>query len=99
MRSTPGRAVELARSFIAPGMLAVGRRSLEDHVFQEVGHARLAVALVPRADQDRQVDSDLGTRLIREQEHAQPVIEAIFGDPLDGGDFLGWFGLRLSAGG
>ncbi len=90
-----GRAVELSPTlFHRAGDIGVGRRSLEDHVLQKVGHARLAVALVPRADQDRQVDGDLGRRRIREQEHAQAIVQAIFGDSLDGCDLLGWFGSR-----
>ena len=61
MRSTPGRAVELGAALLhRPGDVGVGGRSLEDHVLEQVGHAGLAVALMPRADQDRQVDRDLG---------------------------------------
>ena len=83
----PGRAVELGPALLhGPGDVGVGGRPLEDHVLQQVGHAGLAVALVPRADQDRQVDGDLGAGRIGEQEHAQAVIQPVLGDPLDRGD-------------
>ena len=65
------------------------RRSLEDHVLQQVGHARLAVALMPRADQDRQVDGDLGPRRVGEEQHLQPVVQPVLGDSLDRGDLAG----------
>ena len=45
------------------------RRSLEHHVLQQVGHARLAVTLMPRADEDRQVDGDLGPRWVEKEQH------------------------------
>ena len=90
MRSTPGRAVELGPALLhGPGDVGVGGRALEDHVLEQVGHAGLAVALVPRADQDGQVDRDLGTGRVGEQEHAQAVIEPVLGDPLHARDLLG----------
>ena len=77
-----GRAVELGPALLhGPGDVRVGRRPLEDHVLQQVGHAGLAVALVPRADQDGQVDGHLGTRRVGEQEDAQAVVQPVLGDP------------------
>ena len=35
-------------------------RSLEHHVLEQVGHARLTIALMARAHEDGQVDGDLG---------------------------------------
>ena len=64
-------------------------RSLEHHVLQQVGHARLAVTLMPRADEDRQVDGDLGPRRIGKEQHLQPVGQPILGDSLDRGDLAG----------
>ena len=65
------------------GDLRVGGRALEDHVLEQVGHAGFAVALVPRADEHGQVDGDLGRERIGEEQHAQAVVEPVFGDPLD----------------
>ena len=65
------------------------RRSLEHHVLQQVGHARLAVTLVPRADEDGQVDGDLGPRWVGKEQHLQPVGQAILRDSLDRGDLAG----------
>ena len=86
------------RSFMSPGDVGVGGRSLEEHVLEQVGHAGLAVALVARADQDRQVDGDLGPRGVGEQEHAQAVVQPVLGDPLDRRDLLELFGRRFGAG-
>jgi hypothetical protein len=76
----------------------MSRCSLEDHVLQKVSHARFAVALVPRTDQYREVHRDFGARRIGEQEHAQTIIQAVFGNSLDGGDLLGRFGSGVRAG-
>ena len=71
-------------------------RALEDHVLEQVGHAGLAVAFVARADEDGQVDGDVGRRGIGEEQNAQAVVEAVFGDTFDGGDlFQRWGFLRL----
>ena len=59
------------------------RSSLEHHVFEQVGHARLAVPFVPRADEDRQVHRDGRLGRIGKQEQPQPVLELVFGNPLD----------------
>ena len=61
-------------------------RSLEHHVLQQVGHARLAVTFVARADENCQVDGDLGTRRVGEKQHVQPIGQPILGDSLDRGD-------------
>ena len=65
------------------------RRALEDHVFEQVGHAGLAVALVPGADEDGQVDGDVRLRGVGEEQDAQAVVELVFGDAFDGGDLDG----------
>ena len=44
----------------------MGRGRLEEHVLQEVGHARFAITLVAQAHQDRQVNGQLGARRGRE---------------------------------
>ncbi len=64
------------------------RRPLEDQVLEEVGHARLAVALVPRADEDRHVDGDRGAGGIGKEHQPGAVGEAVLAHPLDGGDLL-----------
>ena len=56
------------RSFMRRGC-RVGGRPLEDHVLEQVGHAGLAVALVPRADEDGQVDGDLGAGRVGKEQH------------------------------
>ena len=64
-------------------------RPLEDHVFEQVGHAGLAVAFVARADEDGHVDRDRRPGRIGKQQHACAVGEAVLGDAFDAGDFLG----------
>ena len=85
-----GGAVEIG-AVIAQGFGHVGkrRRPLEDEMFEQVGHAGLAVALVPRADEDGHVDGNRRPRRFGEKQHACAVGEAIFGDALDRRDFLG----------
>ena len=58
------------------GMFAVLRRALEQQVLEQVRHARLAVALVARADQVGDVHGDRGLRLVGEQQHVQAVASA-----------------------
>ena len=70
------------------GHVAEGGRALEDHVFEQVGHAGLAVAFVARADQDGHVDGDRRPRRLGEQQHAGAVGEPVFGDAFDRGDLL-----------
>src|ERR1700730_8435840 len=50
--------------------------------------AGLAVALVPRADQDRHVDGDRRPRRRGEEQYARPVRQAVLGHAFDGGNFL-----------
>ena len=49
------------------------RRPLEDHVLQQVGHAGLAVAFVPRTDQHGQVDRDGRLRRVGIQQDRRPL--------------------------
>ena len=49
------------------GDVRVRRRALEDHVFEQVRHARFAVALVPRADEHGQVHSHARFGVVRER--------------------------------
>ena len=59
------------------------RRALEDHVLEQVGHARLAVALVAGANEVGDVDGDRRLRRVREEQHAQAVRQPVFGDAFD----------------
>ncbi len=68
--------------------LRVFRRALEVHVFEQVGHAGLAVALHARSDEDGLIDGDLGRRRIGEENDAESVVEMVFRDTLDGDDLL-----------
>ena len=84
------RAVEPRRAVVfRPAILQrfrdVGkrRRSFEDHVLQQVSHARLAVPFVTRSDKDRQINRDGRLRLIGEEQHFQPVVEPQFRDPFN----------------
>ena len=77
----PRRAVEVcpvllenARDFGVVGC------PLEHHVLQQVGHPRLAVPLVPRPHEDRQIDRHLRLALIGKEQHAHAVVESKFGD-------------------
>jgi len=81
-----GRAVGLqaaAREF-AHGV-AGGGRALEQHVFQQVRHARLAVVFVARAHQVGHVDGGGGLGFVGNQQHPQAVGQAVFGDAFDRG--------------
>ena len=82
----PGGAVEL-RAVVLQGLgdVRMRRRALEDHVFEQMRHARLAVAFVPRADEHGEIDRHLRLRVVRKEQHAQAVVELIFGDAFDGG--------------
>src|SRR5262249_28323592 len=66
----------------------VHRRALEHHVFEQVRHARLTVTLMPRSDQHGHVHRDGRTRWVREQQHAQAVVEVVLGDTLNRDDLL-----------
>ena len=68
--------------------MARGGRALEDHVLEQVGHAGLAVALVPGADQNGHVDRDGRPRRLREKQDAGAVGEPVFGHAFDRGDLL-----------
>ena len=61
---------------------------LEEHVLQQVRHARLAIAFVARAHQVSHVDRHLGLRSVGEKQDVQAVGQDVFGDALDGGDLL-----------
>ena len=58
-------------------------RALEEQVLQQMCHARLAVALVARADQVGEVDGYDLFGLVREQQHPQAVRQVVFRDTLD----------------
>ena len=61
------------------------RAALEHHVLEQVGHAAFAVALMPGADQIGHIYRNGGFGRIREHQETQAVIEAVFGNALDGG--------------
>ena len=70
------------------------RGSFEHHMFQQVGHAGLAVTLVAGADQDGHVDGDVGRGRVGEQKELAAVGQAVFGDPFNGDAlFVGGVGL------
>ena len=94
-----GGAVE-AGAVIAErfGDLRVTGRAFENQVFQQVRHARFAVAFVAAADEHGHVHGDGRARLLGKQEHARPVGELVFGDPLDRRDFRRRFGHRSRRG-
>ena len=80
----------------------VVRGPLEHQVFEEMGHARLAVSLVPGADEVGDVHRDALVALVWEEQEAQTVVEPVLGDPLDARDFrhaVGKLGLRSAGGG
>ena len=64
------------------------RRPFEDHVLQQVGHARFAVAFVPRADEHGHVHGDRRPRMIGIEQQPQAVVELVLGDAFDGRDLL-----------
>jgi hypothetical protein len=90
-----GSAVEASATrveFLAD-VLAV-LRALEQHVLEQVRHARLAITLMPRADQVGHVDGDGGLGLVGEQQHAQAIRESVFADALDLRHLRGQVGRR-----
>ena len=93
-----GAAIE-RRAVVLEGLRHVGviRRALEDHVLQQMRHARLAVTFLTRADQHGQVDRDLRLRVVREKQDTQAVLELVFGDALNAGDLLGRRGISGEA--
>ena len=90
------RAVEPRRSIGSRAVrgqllvdLGVVRRALEEHVLEQVRHARLAVVLVARADLVGEVDRDRGLRRVGKEQHAQTVSEPVLGDAFDRCDLDG----------
>ena len=71
--------------------------SLEQHVLEQMGHAGFPVAFVPRPDHVGHVDRDRGLGVIGEQQDLQAVVQAVFGDTLDRGDFDGRRGVWAGA--
>jgi len=63
-------------------------------MFEQMRHAGLAVTLVPRADEHRQVDGYFGLGVVGKEQRAQAVVELIFSNSLDRGHHArrGWFG-------
>ncbi len=61
--------------------------ALEQHVLQQMRHAGFAVAFVPGADQIGDCDGERRLGGIGKQQHLEPVVETIFGNPLDRRDF------------
>ncbi len=82
-----GGAVGIAAQLVEdlPG---VGPRlgALEEHVLQQVGHARLAVVLLPAAHQVGDVGGDGGLAGVGIEQHPQAVGQAVLGDALHGRD-------------
>ena len=94
-----GGAVEVRPARLQQlGHRRVGRRPFEEHVLQQVGHARFAVPLVPRPDENGQVHGDSWFRGVRKQQDFKAVVETILGNSLYGCDFLrrGRFGCLSS---
>jgi len=71
-----------------PGDVGVRRRAFEEHVLEQVGHARFAVAFVPRPDENGEVHGDRRFRRIGKQQNLKAVVETVLGDSLDAGDFF-----------
>ena len=78
------------------GDVGVRGRALEEHVLEQVGHAGLAVAFVARADEDGHVDGDVGRGGVGEEQDAQAVVEAVFGDAFNRGDLSGCIGAAVA---
>ena len=82
----PGGAVDLESALVeSTSGFRMILRAFEDHVLEQVGHAGFAVALVPRADQVRDVDRGRGLGRIGKQQDPQAVVEPVLGDALDSG--------------
>ena len=90
----PSRAIREGTAFgqFGGNVRMVGR-PLEQQMLEEVGHARLAVALVARPHEVCDVHRDLLLALVREQQEAQAVGKPVLRDALDGGHLRGPGGL------
>ena len=87
-----GGAVEVPAQLVEQlGYVGVLGRALEDHVLQQVRHARLAIVLVAAAHQVGDVGGDGGLAGIGEEQHPQAVGEPVFGDAFHCRQ-LGWRG-------
>src|SRR5205823_3496749 len=62
-------------------------RSLELHVLEQVSHACLAIALMPRAHEIRDVHCRLWLGLVRKEQDAESIRETIFRDAFDAHHF------------
>ena len=68
------------------GDVRVAGRAFEDEVLQQMSHSFLAVTFVAGPDFVGDVHCDDRPGRVREEQDAQPVGQAVFGDALDGGD-------------
>jgi hypothetical protein len=87
----PGRAVG-ARAVRGQllGDVRVSGRPLEHQVLEQVRHTGLAVVLVAGTDEVGDVDRNRLLGRVGEEQHAQPVSEAVLGDSLDRGHAHGF---------
>ncbi len=83
-RAVPARGV---RDDLVLDLPAVGGLD-EIHVLQQMRHAGLAIAFMPRADQIGHIDRDLRLGRVGVQQHLQAIREVVLGDPAHGGTFL-----------
>ena len=66
------------------GNIGVFCGALEEHVLEQVSHPGFAVTLVPGTNKHGQINRDRRTRLVGDQQDADPVLELELGNPLDG---------------
>jgi hypothetical protein len=58
------------------------RASLEQHVFEQMGHARFAGTLIPGSDKVGDIHLRIRLRCIGKDEQLEPVCEFVFGNSL-----------------
>ena len=66
------------------GDLRVIRRAFEEHVLQQVGHARFAIALVATADEDGHIDGDRWLGMVWKEQYPHAIFKAILRNAFDG---------------
>jgi hypothetical protein len=62
--------------------VGVSRASLEQHVFEQMGHARFAGTLIPGSDKVGDIHRRIRLRCIGKDEQLEPVCEFVFGNSL-----------------
>ena len=94
----PSRSIHVQHAAILEELWSVGKQvgPAKQHMLQQVRHARFAVTFMTGANKDGHVDGELRLRSVGEQEDLDAVVELVFGNTFDFGNFLGLLGRDVS---